>query len=200
MTTRELEEAYRELYTDTLVPLAESLEKHLIETLGSLQRIDRVTVRAKAVDRFMAKSARVEDGAPKYSDPLHQIQDQIGARIVLFYRQDVERAREEVEQYFRPIELQAIVPDTVNEFGYFGQHFILFIPNDVRPSYPSAPKLFELQLKTLFQHAWSEANHDLAYKPQSELSWIQKRRVAYSAAQAWGADETFDKLAEELEV
>lgn len=33
---------------------------------------------------------------------------------------------------------------------------------------------FELQIKTLFQHAWSEAEHDLGYKPSTVLSSDQK--------------------------
>jgi len=43
------------------------------------------------------------DGKPKYEDPLNQIQDQVGARIVTFYASDVERIRLEVEKYFNPI-------------------------------------------------------------------------------------------------
>jgi putative GTP pyrophosphokinase len=57
---------------------------------------------------------------------------------------------------------------------------------------------FELQLKTLFQHAWSEADHDLGYKPSAELSLDQKRRLAFTAAQAWGADLIFDELYREI--
>lgn len=53
---------------------------------------------------------------------------------------------------------------------------------------------FELQIKTLFQHAWSESEHDLGYKPTTTLSSDQKRRLAFTAAQAWGADQIFDEL------
>jgi len=53
-------------------------------------------------------------------------------------------------------------------------------------------------VKTLFQHAWSEAGHDLAYKPATPLSSLQKRQLAFTAAQAWGADQIFDALSREL--
>ena len=50
-------------------------------------------------------------------------------------------------------------------------------------------------MKTLFQHAWSEANHDLGYKPGSApLTSDAKRRLDIPAAQAWGADRIFDEL------
>ena len=48
------------------------------------------------------------------------------------------------------------------------------------------PKVFELQAKTVFRHAWGEADHDLGYKPRNELNHEQKRLIAYTAAHAWG--------------
>jgi ppGpp synthetase/RelA/SpoT-type nucleotidyltranferase len=57
------------------------------------------------------------------------------------------------------------------------------------------PSFFELQIKTLFQHAWSEADHDLGYKPgEKPLTTEQNRLVAFTSAQAWGADHIFDQL------
>jgi GTP pyrophosphokinase len=52
-----------------------------------------------------------------------------------------------------------------------------------------------LQIKTLFQHAWSEANHDLGYKPALAPVGVEdERRLAFTSAQAWGADHIFDEL------
>ncbi|WP_244619298.1 hypothetical protein [Rhizobium sp. 18055] len=65
------------------------------------------------------------------------------------------------------------------------------------PDWPSdlVPNFFEIQVKTLFQHAWSEANHDLGYKPESDrLTSDQNRLLAFASAQAWGADRAFDEL------
>jgi len=64
--------------------------------------------------------------------------------------------------------------------------------------YTVVNKCFELQIKTLFQHAWAESEHDLAYKPVEDLPKDQRRRVAFVAAQAWGADHILHELVEEL--
>jgi putative GTP pyrophosphokinase len=192
-----LKETYALRREKVLVPLAARIEDHLKNLFGSLARIDRISARAKSVDRFLGKAAKLEDGKPKYEDPLNQIQDQLGARIVTFYASDVERVRLEIEKYFKYIESQRIVPESEKEFGYEGRHFILFVPEDLvddTVSRDESVELFELQIKTLFQHAWSEAEHDLGYKPSVKLTSDQNRRLAFTAAQAWGADQIFEEM------
>jgi putative GTP pyrophosphokinase len=192
-----LEEAYRERFSKVLGPLARAIEAQLADYLQGEPRIDRITARPKSIDRFLEKAAKVENGAPKYSEPLRQIQDQIGARVITFYRADVERVSQIIEKYYRRIETQDLVPESEWEFGYFGRHYVVLIPTDVIAPFDRSlvPDFFELQVRTLFQHAWSEANHDLGYKPGAvPLSADQKRRLAFTSAQAWGADRVFDEM------
>lgn len=194
----DLENAYRRRFEAALQLLATNIEKQLGEYLRTEPRIDRVSARAKSVDRFLRKAQAAANGQPKYSEPLRQIQDQIGARIITFYASDVDRVSDAVLKYYRPVETRNIVPESEWEFGYFGRHYVLLIPTDVIPSSMNrelVPQFFELQVRTLFQHAWSEANHDLGYKPTSTtLDSDAKRRLAYTSAQAWGADRMFDEL------
>jgi len=189
---------YRERYEHALCPIARALSEQLEQYLATEPRIDRIHVRAKSVSSFMGKAAAKIDGHLKYEDPLAQIQDQIGARIVTFYNSDIERIKRIIEKYYRPIEKKSRAPDSEWEFGYFGFHFVLLIPTELK-DLPSnrehAPDCFELQIKTLFQHAWSEANHDLGYKAnQAPLEREEARQLAYTSAQAWGADRVFDDL------
>jgi ppGpp synthetase/RelA/SpoT-type nucleotidyltranferase len=149
----------------------------------------------------MGKATKIgDDGNRKYGDPLNQIQDQIGARVVVFYLDDVHQISTEIERYYSPIERKELIPDSESEFGYIGKHYILALPDEVFDDEQllSLPNFFELQIKTLFQHAWSEASHDLAYKAKDELTSHQKRQFAFTAAQAWGADNIFSTLYSEL--
>jgi ppGpp synthetase/RelA/SpoT-type nucleotidyltranferase len=121
----------------------------------------------------------------------------------VFYKDDVPTVSAVLERYFRHVERQEHVPDSYWEFGYFGSHWIFALPDDVIPrdvDKDAVPRFFEFQVKTLFQHAWSEANHDLGYKASQALSPDQQRRFAFTAAQAWGADRVFNELRTELEV
>lgn len=90
----------------------------------------------------------------------------------------------------------AIVPDDATKFGYEGFHIICFIPNTISSSKenPLVNDFFELQIKTLYQHAWSQAEHGLGYKPGTVLSSDQKRNFAFIAAQSWGADKALTEL------
>jgi ppGpp synthetase/RelA/SpoT-type nucleotidyltranferase len=202
MDREELESLYNERYNKVLIPLAKNLEPIIDKFIKDCPRIDRVSARAKSIDRFMEKAFRLDNnGGLKYTDPINQIQDQLGARIVTYYLSDVENVASMVKDYFSPIEEKLRVPESIREFGYEGKHFILFIPDDIKTTdIPKelCPTFFELQINTLFQHAWGEANHDLAYKPSQELTNDQKREIAFTAAQAWGADHIFNHLASEL--
>lgn len=199
--SEKLREAYQTRFDEVLSVLAQRLREFVWDVSKEYPRIDRVSARAKDVEGFLSKALIVEDGKSKYSEPLNQIQDQLAVRIVIFYTSDIDPINELINAYFASVEEKRIIPDAENEFGYEGLHHILFIPEDLfTPDIDreNCPEFFELQVKTLFQHAWAEANHDLAYKPSSDLDKIQKRKVAFTAAQAWGADLIFNELAQDL--
>ena len=189
---------YTGRYDQVLVPLAARLRDHITRLLKGQPRIDRITVRAKSPSRFLNKAATAGESGLKYPEPLAQIQDQLGARIVVFYRDDVRRVEAIVKRYFTAIENRHLVPEADSEFGYFGHHLVLGLPTDVVDEDTDSsllPGFFELQIKTLFQHAWAEADHDLGYKPGSvALTSDQRRKIAFTSAQAWGADLIFDEL------
>lgn len=197
--TKELSTIYERRFNLALSPIAENLQGFLGDLLNGVPRIDRISVRAKSVDRFVGKAANLnDDQKPKYDDPINQIQDQIGARVVTFYKSDLEAVSERLNEYLRPIETKHMVPESEWEFGYFGRHYIFLLPVDVVPEGTPkelVPRCLEMQVKTLFQHAWSEANHDLGYKMiEHTLDPDDKRRLAYASAQAWGADLAFEEL------
>ena len=205
ISTESVLSSYEARYSLALMPIATRLEIYINELLADhvddRRRVDIVVARAKTPSSFLEKASKTEGGRPKYTDPLNQILDQVGARIVAFYLSDIDPLAHLIKENIPPIEEQDIIPDSPNEFGYEGKHFILFLPKDiVTPELPKThcPTFFELQVKTLFQHAWAQADHDLAYKPSESLSLEHKRKVAFTAAQAWGADYLFNQLRSEL--
>lgn len=193
---------YKRRHDAFLRDIAGRLCDHVQELLRDQCNIDRVSARAKDPEHFAKKAEGLnENGTLKYSAPFTEMQDLLGVRVVVFYKSDVAPIDAVIQRYFRPIEDRELVPDNEWKFGYFGRHLVLPVPLDVVPeSVPTdeVPRFFELQIKTLFQHAWSEAEHDIGYKAPRELTTQQTRQLAFTAAQAWGADEIFDQLQKEL--
>lgn len=200
MSDDELLAEYSRRHTHTLVHLATKLTSFLQERVDGIKHIDRISARAKDPTRFIAKAKKEYQGKRKYSDPLSEIQDQLAARIIVFYLSDVEIVESTIKRYLNSIETNTIIPDSPKQFGYEGTHLIFSIPEELLEDedHPDVPDFFELQIKTLFQHAWSEAEHDLSYKPPTPLTSHQAREIAFTAAQAWGADQMFSKLSKEL--
>ena len=194
----DLQAQYQSRRDRVLLPTITALEKLIIDLCRECVHIDRITVRAKSTESFIKKALQTDNGCPKYSDPLNQIQDQIGARIVVFYLSDVDILTKWIKGYFSRIEEKDVVLERATEFGYEGKHFIFFLPKEIKILGQISPNFFEMQIVTLFQHAWGEANHDLAYKPKTELNFEQHKKVALTAAQTWGVDKIFDELAHEL--
>jgi ppGpp synthetase/RelA/SpoT-type nucleotidyltranferase len=182
---------------------ARKLTKHLTKVLEGIERIDSINSRAKDPDRYFAKATKKYcEGSEKYNYPVYEIQDQIGARINVIYLQDVEIVRQHITKFFRFIEETKKSPEDNSTFGYFGHHFIIQMPDDIisEEHKEFIPEFFELQIKTLFQHAWSESHHDLGYKTLREWTSEERRKMAFTAAQAWGADQIFKELARDCVV
>ena len=195
--TQNTASTYAALYQEVLKPTAFALEEYLKEVLDKTARIDRISARAKAPESFATKALKTNsDGTLKYFNPLVQIQDQIGARISVLFLSDFPKIKSAIDDYFHAVEWTEKKPDKDTEFSYFGEHYILKIPDDAIPEglEGQAPEFFELQIKTLFQHAWSETSHDIGYKAPRELNSLEVRKMALSAAQAWGADQIFKEL------
>ena len=192
---------YTERFNTTLKPAAKALKEHLLETLEENPLVCFVRTRAKKIDRFIDKSERTVEGNKKYTDPINEIHDQIGGLIVTRFLQDVETLKQVVDDEFTKIEQLLHEPESEFEFGYMGTHYTLHLPTEVTSQFPdyNGPEFFELQIKTLFQYAWSETNHAIGYERFDELSREQKRMTAYIAAQAWGADKALAELNAELE-
>lgn len=199
--TADLASTYKALHQEVLTPIAISLRSYLKEVLVDVARIDAISTRAKSPSSFTAKAMKQDDeGNRKYNNPLVQIQDQVGARVNVLFLSDVPNVKSAIQDYFHAVEWTQKKPDSDMEFSYFGEHYILKIPDDAIPEglEESAPEFFELQIKTLFQHAWSETSHDIGYKAPRELNSMERRKMAFSAAQAWGADQIFSELESDI--
>jgi putative GTP pyrophosphokinase len=185
--------------------LCQTLTDRVREALDGVPHIDRITFRTKSAGSFLAKAQSVdEDRQLKYADPLREIEDQVAGRVIVFFRGDLEPVTARLGQQLGPIEAVRKEPVGDAEFGYESEHFIFVIPNHLKPPRwlddDATPTTFEMQVRTLFMHAWAEPQHDLGYKPGGKISVTreQRRSLAWVAASSWGADRILNDVASEL--
>lgn len=157
--------------------------------------IDRISFRVKDPESFV-KKVTDRGEKPAYEDPLAEVEDQIGGRIIVLFKHDIQPMVNRLLTAFNPYELKHHTPQWDAEFGYESTHLVCRIPPIRRPTSwdaaGSMPEAFELQVRTVFMHAYAQPNHDLGYKARSTLSRQEKRRLGWVAASAWGADEALE--------
>lgn len=203
---REDQESILKTYK-SILPILENIKEALQdcvkEALLNCPNIDRISFRVKTEKSFIDKiNLHTKDDLLKYKHPFRELQDLIGGRVVVYYKSDIHKIETELEKNFNRVEKIEIVPDDEKEFGYEGIHYILFSPNHIYNPHrenTNIPYFFELQIKTLYQHAWAQSEHGLGYKPGVELPKVIKRKLAFLAAQSWGADEILEDLVKDVD-
>ena len=128
----------------------------------------------------------------KYTS-LSDITDILGARIITFYTDDVDRIAAMAEQLFEIDWVNSVDKRKLHQldsFGYNSLHYICRLPGyDYR---------FELQLRTTLQHAWAAINHDTGYKSGVEIPREYKRRINRLAGLLEIADDEFSHIRTEI--
>ena len=155
---------------------ADEMCRILRESLhGPSLKCQSIDGRAKTIDSFDRKCRKTKsDGSPKYTDPLSQITDLAGVRVIVFTLKDLERVTKFLEEHFPVRERKNIGEERFEqgEFGYQSIHYSLAFSEN-RLSLPEFFKfrglICEVQVRTVLQHAWAEIEHDVQYKTTSEL-------------------------------
>ena len=157
--------------------------------------------RGKSVASFAAKTAKAVDGRPVYPDPLRDITDQIGARVITYVTSDVAAVAEVVKDQLGVVRDLDLGQATANQgrFGYVSRHLQVSLDPVWLGSLPSdsvgVPSA-QIQIRTVLQHAWAEFEHDIRYKgtiPQA-LAPDLNRRFTLAAGLLELADREFEVI------
>lgn len=148
MNEDEIRNAYSEKYP-FIQKASEDLKDDMKALLEGKIHFDRITSRAKGIDRFVIKSQKKKDGyeEQKYKDPFKEIQDQIGIRIIVLYLSDVEKVAKIIRDYYGSFEETKKEPSDDFQFKYFGNHFILQVPSSIRKNTKKLIFLFILNYR-----------------------------------------------------
>ena len=122
----------------------------------------------------------------------------VAGHIIVYFLSDIDPVSTVTRELWQAIELSHKEPERDAEFGYESWHQVFIIPDHLKPDgwtdLHDMPATFEVQIRTLFMHAYAEPQHDFGYKSADELSRDQRRRLGWIASAAWGADRAFQEI------
>ena len=145
--------------------------------------------RVKGEDSLAGK---LELKGSKYKT-LADITDIIGIRVITFYVDDVDKVASAVERLFKVDWENSVDKRKIHEidsFGYMSLHYIC--------SMEGFPYRFEVQMRTVLQHAWSNMNHDTGYKSGVSIPTRYIRNLSRLAGMLELIDDEFTKMRQDL--
>jgi len=187
----------RHLY-EALCKSAASTVENLIRNAG----IDylSITARAKSVESFLKKIER-----KSYKNPQEEITDLAGIRVITFIESDVPKVCDIIRSAFNVHPTESLDKSTelgIDRFGYRSVHFVCDL-GKARIKLPEFAAfdglVFEIQVRTILQHAWAEMDHDRNYKFVGVLPTHLQRRLNLLAGMLELADREFATLAHEVD-
>jgi len=182
-------EAILQEYRDNL-PVFEKLQATVPEQIRAVFAETGIVVasvesRIKAEDSLAGK---LELKGTKYAS-LADITDIFGVRIITFYTDDVDKVASVVDRLFEVDWDNSVDKRKLHEidsFGYLSLHYICSVQD--------CPYRFEIQMRTILQHAWANMNHDTGYKSGVEVPKEYLRNMNRLAGMLELIDEQFSRI------
>ena len=164
-----------------------------------------VTGRTKTVASFAEKARRTRDGSLLYPDPLREITDTIGMRVITYVHSDVSAVAELLRDQVVVHDDRDMGRETAQEgrFGYASRHLLIGL-DAAREGHAGYELLqgrsAQVQVRTVLQHAWAEFEHDIRYKgtmPDEHAADFD-RRFTLAAGLLELADREFSTIRDTL--
>ena len=163
-----------------------------------------VTGRTKGVASFAAKAGRMIDGRPAFPDPLRDISDQIGVRVITYVHSDVTAVADLLADQVVVKDDRDLGQETASEgrFGYASRHLLVAVADPAPEAYADlVGHQASIQVRTVLQHAWAEFEHDIRYKgtvPEEHAPDLD-RRFTLAAGLLELADQEFSAIRSRLQ-
>lgn len=186
-----------EIYRDVSKVVASLLEQALLD---EHIQVHSITQRCKSRQSLAKKISKPD----KNYQSLGDISDIAAIRVTTYFSDDVDRVSELIERTFKidvnnSIDKRLVLdPD---RFGYQSMHYVAEL-GDGRYTLIEYKRFFqikfEIQVRSILQHAWAEIEHDLGYKTAGGIPRDIRRKFSRVAGLLELADAEFVGIRNEL--
>lgn len=157
-------------------------------------KIENLSCREKSIESFTEKMKR-----KSYDNPLEEITDLAGVRVVSYYESDIQNIKDIIEKNFTVHERVDKTKNLgVDKMGYHGAHFVISLGKRYSGTrYDGTIDLkCEIQVRTVLQDAWALISHHLVYKEESSIPGGMKRDLNNVASLLEISQGIFDAMRE----
>jgi ppGpp synthetase/RelA/SpoT-type nucleotidyltranferase len=193
-----LEREYRELF-----PVATQAANELYQKISFRLDFSEIVL-AFPIESRVKTWASIEDKLRRLKlriQSLRELNDLVGLRLVTLFRKDALKICKVVEGNFEIIKgentAERLKPD---QFGYVSFHYVIRLAGKTLQPDESVerPDLrAEVQVRTLAQHVWATASHELQYKTKESVPVPLRRSIHRVSALLEVVDDELERLREE---
>ncbi|MBA3613476.1 MAG: hypothetical protein H0W49_11330 [Nitrospirales bacterium] len=180
----ELRSGYENLVKEVTFTLEKKLNTEGLEIVSIMGRV-------KTLESLMEKIERKQ-----YSNPLADVTDLAGVRVVCQFTPDVKTVDSIVRQLFSVLESEnKAIALGADHMGYSGTHHLIQLDERYKGSRYDGLDILkcEIQVRTILQDAWAQINHSLVYKSEASIPERERRELNNVSALLEVAQTIFDR-------
>ena len=190
---QEFIQSYEKRYETTkkAAELASEMVERYLQDAGVFVQI--ISSRAKSLDSLREKLRRKQ-----YKNPTKELKDLIGIRIICYYSDTIDEVISKLRQEFEINKKESVDKRNISGkdsyFGYKSVHLIVRLKKGQALSIDHLPlreSWFEIQIRSILEHAWAEIEHKVVYKSGIKYTNNVTRRFARLAGSLELLDSEF---------
>jgi ppGpp synthetase/RelA/SpoT-type nucleotidyltranferase len=142
------------------------------------------------------------------SDPFKEMFDIVGLRVICLFQSDINKVNEVIRKTFRVIkEDNKVIEIPKDVFNFAETHFDITLLNtpdsELMPDSKQmlevlSQMVFEIQVRTICQHAWCSISHNLFYKRERSIDKNVERDFYAINGLFYVADTHFEMINNEI--